>query len=298
MSSIDWIPCLDAGWVRRVTADGVILYRREGRAAGAVVIRRARRPVTRLRDLIAAARGRGGDSEVVAVRRLVTVEGEHGALVELARRRHDETGMLLLGVVYADDAMATVDAVSGRPDLHGAFREVVTHALAHFPLGLGSPRRRRYGYEPPAGWRGMPGLHGTSWLAPAHPLDPSAIRVFDARPAHHPGGGVIAKTLFEDPPDPLSIQESSSVPLVLSDGLSGVRDRVRGIAADGSERTIHIATLLDDRGHQYNLRLETDEITPGPALDAFDRLLATVRAVPGPHAEVRAAAPVFLHWAD
>src|SRR5262245_41487228 len=88
-------------------------------------------------------------------RRVVTVEGELGAIATTAGSCEGEPIEHSLAVSYADDFQVEIDARASRADQRDGVRAAVRELVSRFPVGLGELRYRRYLYQPPAGWHGV-----------------------------------------------------------------------------------------------------------------------------------------------
>jgi hypothetical protein len=246
-----------AGYTVQPTAEGAIL---DG-PCGRILHVERELPLRRLGDFV---RARGG--EVGEVERLVTDEGEHGALA-VGRGA-------VWGVVFGDDAFAWYEA-KGAGDLRTPIGALVrTHRL-----GLG-PRRRRYGYTPPAGWDAIArGLH-TDWLAPGFPHRWAVVSVYAAEPASTAATAILPSLLARAaaygfvPAAPPEVEERTT-----DDGMAGLEVAVEGAWGDLTVRR-RLAAFLDDH-HVYALELH--DRTRDPAiLEAFSTLQRTVARLPRP----------------
>ena len=116
------------------------------------------------------------------VTRLVTEEGEHAAWVTLAG--HDPAGSVRrwIGAVLCDEFVAAIDGLSRDPELDEIMNRATRWMLLHSSFGLGV-RRRRYLYEAPEGWQGLPSGLVTTWYPPDFPRRRSMLVVYPAEPS-------------------------------------------------------------------------------------------------------------------
>jgi hypothetical protein len=112
IDGIDW-----QGWSRKWMADGFILFPPQGRPAGGIRVQDRLRPLRATRAIVDQAlvemRGVLADLEVGPLRRLVTAEGEYGALLTIAgsRRADGRRVERTLGLVFGEDCYSRVDGI-------------------------------------------------------------------------------------------------------------------------------------------------------------------------------------------
>jgi hypothetical protein len=285
------------GWTLQHLADGVALLPPEGRAIGAIRIRDQVRPLRRVRDVIDAAadelRASAEDVNVATPVSLATDEGEYGFLARITGTAGGVPFVRVLGLVYSDDFYHRIDGVTTSPQALEQLAELVRMLTVRSYLGLGERRRRRFLYDPPPGWTGMPRGLTTVWLAPGFPEDPATITVPPARPvADLAAGPATLEGLLRETAWHGFRREWASppAPFVARAGLRGSRWTITGRAADGVTSSREVVALADAR-FWYVLRLDC----PRPTHEAtFATLCESVAPLPLPATTVAE----LSHWAD
>ncbi len=259
------------------------------------------RPLRRLRDLRAAQVAVLSETMTVQpgdVRRLTTAEGEHAALYKLTAEAGADTVQLVMGVVFADDFMTTIDSMCAVPQLAAHVEHTVEHLTVNLPLGLGIQRRRRYEYHQPEGWQPIVKPHSVSWYPRDFPKTRAVIRVFDAVPARDTPTVVLARRMFDDPQNDLSaVTDSGMMDMRTDTGLLGVIEVTRGAWSDGSPSAM-VRVTLQQGNYAYNMRLETSEPFTTEAQAIFQTLIRSVMPLPTPTVEEDSRIGRLIHWAD
>ena len=186
------IPLLP-GWQKRCSGDAVLFVHPNGPAAAAVHYQERLRPLQRMCDLVELALARRPMfrvNQALPVERVLTDEGEYAGLAVLRGQIEGRQAECHIGAVFGDDFQSLLQGVVTQPSLFPEFQANLRLLIAQDSLGLGR-RRRRFVYQPPPGWQGLPRGFATEWFPPEFPRDPSSITVFPANPALQAPGDLI-----------------------------------------------------------------------------------------------------------
>jgi hypothetical protein len=270
-------------WTRQWRGETLVITAPQG--AGIVVYDERVRPVGSVLDLIKAAPPPNGfaPATIGPIREIVTHEGEYGARVDVEGRLEDKPATLCFGFVVFEDFYSRTLGLITEPA--SSFRTTFDELVRGDTHILGASRRRRFRYDPPAGWREARRLFESTWFDPRStrslhvgPAIPNARGLADTILAGVLGGG--------DPAERIRAPGSS---LFTTHGLTGMWWRLRF-----ADRDSDIVILEDDR-FTYCARLDVRD-----AATAADDVLATVvdsiRPIPRT-SEATSTAP-FMHWAD
>jgi hypothetical protein len=156
----------------------------DDRDAGMVTYHERLRPIGRLADLIDATPRFPGFElhEVSPPETLVTAEGEYASLTVLRGASDGVARELTVGFVQLDDHYARLCAFARRREQFARFRAAARAMIIGDVHALAPRRRRRYLYQPPAGWQGRATTFETTWYPHDFPRRSSAITVFPAVP--------------------------------------------------------------------------------------------------------------------
>jgi hypothetical protein len=261
------------GWRMTSTADGIVLTANH---PGHIVVDEDLQLTGRILDVIGSL-----ESQIIIanVERLVTIEGEYAAIA----RGRTETEAYCLGFVFFDDSYMRVTGAS--PNAHAdavaaAVREIVITTRAW----LGNPRRRRFLYDAPTGWRRFVTTSGDeTWRSPT-----AGITVPRALPIASRAQMSIAATL-------LALELPADAPpadsVTTRHGLAGHR-WLRTIPLGGDEVDVVVVALTDER-YDYFVRL----IAPHGAQaerSVLDALVDSIEPLPTTSAVAAAPAVAFL----
>lgn len=164
------------GWTVERTDEGILLAPPEGPERALLRYIERRRPIARAIDLAQAGPVPSGFilGDTSAPKRLVTAEGEHGALVTRTGTLNGHAYVLAYAYVFLDDYYSSLEGMCV-PELVATVEDMI---LGDVHL-LGRVRRRRFNYAPPPGWRASADLFETKWQAPG---DTATIYVNPALP--------------------------------------------------------------------------------------------------------------------
>ena len=279
-------PTSGTGWVRLLVDDGVIAYREDvGAEAGTV------RVTFRVPGWLTLAEiARRGAAEMAGkIDGLDALCTEEGELAGIARLSGEVGGRPLerwIGVVYADDHHARIDAAFADGPARDAHRELVRMLVKHYPLRLGRARRRRYRFDAPKGWLVRPREQVVHYYAPGFPRVRGLITVLPAEPtsAQTLTHGA-SQFLHEDLMVGFDVTRDLQRDKVFSEfGLAGELVRGEGHRKGETQLTTVIQALLEDDAFVYRCRLETIEAHARDHEAALLALVRSVRPLPRPEA--------------
>jgi hypothetical protein len=248
------------GWSVKYLADGLVLAHPDARDAARLWYRERVRPARRLGaildEVLAASAGfvvgRVGPPE-----RLVTLEGEHAALVTVSGTQDGAPAQRDVGVVFGDDFYAALGGLCLRPDLDGAMTQLVRDLIVRDQQVLGL-RRRPFEYTPPPGWQPLARELAVEWHPPEFPNDRTVLKV---HPAYPHAGGSMATTpqaiarMYGD--HGIDVQEQQPPRAILNPaGLAGAAHALRVLPRNERVMQKEIVVLHDTR-HRYVLELSS-----------------------------------------
>ena len=257
------------GWQLERKGDVMMLASQTGR----IVVQEGLRPVAEIDALVAAVRL--ADFTLASVQRLVTCEGERGIVASgVAGNATIELGFVLL-----DDSYVRV--VGHGEGVAPVVRELVTSTRAY----LAAPRRRRFWYRTPPGWRRIESPGGIeTCLAPDYPAHRASISIPRALPiAAREQFSVVRELLGtdEEPPPPTPIKTQT--------GLTGMRWMREQISDDGVALEVMVVALSDGT-YDYFARA----IMPHGEQHVFADFIESIEPVPAPPAASSAVAPLMF----
>ena len=291
------------GWhVELRAADRIIVAPPGGRTLAWIEVRERERPLAPCHELVSrradALRAEGASAVAVErARRLITSEGELGAIGAIAGVVRGEPIEHSFAVVYADDSQTTIDGRAARIDQQAAVRAVVRELAIHVPVG-GGELLRRFWYRPPDGWQGVPRGLVTDWYPPDYPRDAVSIKVLPARPLRQPiAVAQIESLLHDDAFADFTIERRIRGDAEVG-ALRGAIVRVAGRSPGGARRMLITAALADEL-YLYRLRLDTGEERAAEREQVFLDMVKTVVPLPRSPASATpgATSDALGHWA-
>jgi hypothetical protein len=275
---------LIASWHRRWLADGVLISPADANGDW-LRIRTRQRPLRPFRDVL-------GDRAMGPLERLATVEGEHAGLVAV----HDPDEARVVAMIVADDSYVLVEARTADRERADWLRDLVRTVVRFYPLGLGSPRRRRYVYRPPAGFQALQRAGNVCWLSPEFPRISCRITAFDARPLKWFAPGAVDRLLFVDE-NPFAAKDSPIAPsrVATRGGLAGRAIRATGRGRDGTS-IAQVQTVLQDEHYYYAVQLDIRAAEWEAFVPIYEDVLCTIEPVPS--SELKPSVLAFLHWSE
>lgn len=235
---------------------------------------------------------------------IVTEEGEYGVIVPTRGLHAGLPVVRLLGVVITDEVFAALDTLILLRTQLALLERVSRELLLSVSLGLGV-RRRRFRYQPPAGWQAIPNGLVATWIPPGYPADATHIAVFPANPRGEAPAALFEALLRRDTAAGLAVTgEIASEPFVSAAGLEGQRFRFTG-SSPRHPWVAHDVVIGAAGAYRYVLRLETASTGEAEAHRArFDDLVRSAEPVPAPgkrvggFADDRAVASLATIWAE
>jgi hypothetical protein len=232
--------------------------------------------------------------------RIVTHEGEYGAWVGLGGTREGSRARMLVGAVFLDEFATVLVGLALIPEY---FDEVQNHFVEMLRTQQHdyTHRPRRFFYQPPPGWHGLPSGTTANWYPLDFPKNLTNIVVPPASRVEGDGTREI-ETAIAHCEVGLSIDATTRAEIVSVGGVRGTLARVLGKRAGRAEPIHRELAAFVTGGHLYRMRLETTNATR--ALEIQDIFRAVARSFrPLPTLEERRtgqpfAAPssAFEHW--
>jgi len=291
------LPQILPNWRAKFYADGIGLFPPEGRSRGGVRIRDRRRPLHAAKDLV--------DDLMVEmnlpglsrspIERITTAEGEYAALVTIFGT-NGASFERNLGFIFGDDFYTQIDAITTVASDLPFFRKATRELAFYYSIGLGELRRRRYYYEPPAGWMGYPRGLITEWCPPGFPNHKASISAFPARPVVETPAGLLDRTLHE-----LNwfgfrrTQVDEAAPIFNRHKLAGLIWRAAGTYEDGPLIHHDIAAFQDDRFY-YVARLESTPPRLEEDRNTFQLVVDSIEPLPHSQPSVMVHDESMLNW--
>lgn len=265
------IPLLP-GWTWAYVDDAYVMQSDRG----TLTYRERCRPLRSLRSILDEI-----SSALPAPERLTTLEGEYAAF--------SSEGDLSAGVVIGDDFYSLL---VGRGPIAALVRDLVMSDV--HSLGV---RRRRFWFEPPAGWPGVAMLFHAVYLAPEFPRSQRMLSVMPALP--RPTGEASADWMFaiHDLPMLQFARDATlgTTPISSAAGLHGQQQELRG-SARGATTTRFLA-VLEDATYLYPLTLDTTEENRDRDLAVLQSVIRSVVPLPA-RGQVKDTAAALSHFSD
>jgi hypothetical protein len=200
----------------------------------------------------------------------------------------------LFGFVFAEDFFTLIDAIYQGGDGADAFRAHVREIVLRTSLGIGEPRRRRFGHARPPGYQAVPRTFETDWYPVEYPRDYAKLTVYHAKPLAASPTAAFARMLTEDLPAELQIDAPTAArALKTPAGLTGELFSLSARLAGGPRRHHDLAVLVDTR-YVYLVRLESDDERLAQHRQAHAALVDSVVPLPIPPPLGEAGA--VAHW--
>jgi hypothetical protein len=274
---------------------GVVLVAPEGPGAGQIWCVRDAGPLRSLGRLARdAVRRLGLDAaRLGAPERLVTLEGEHAALVAIAGRLGGRPARVRLGAVFGDDRVTTFAGAVTELGHEARLDAMVRDRIARHAMGLGV-RRRRYVYAPPPGWQALVRGPITDWIAPAFPDEWAVVVVYPADPASARAAGILPALRGQAAAHGfVAEREDRPIALTSDGGLEGVR--LEAVGVHRGARVLRVLAGFLDARYIYALELQS---RCEPRWDehraAFEALCRSIEPVPARCAP----ADALRHWVE
>jgi hypothetical protein len=290
------------GWSWELRPDGVLTAPPEGKALGHIRYSERERPVRRPRD-VAAALERDARFRIVKMgnpERLITDEGEYGALLTVDGLLLEAPVQHTLGFVYLDDFYSVVDGLALAREQQGRFAQTVRNLTFNDLHGLAELRRRRFFYQPPPGWNGIASFLHTYWFPHDYPRNRSSLTVVPAIPVPQGSKSFIDETAEQQAaqsPGFALDTKGAAMPHVTRGGLNGsyweVVGRVKGTLC------FRDLLILDDGRFAYTVILESPRDRRDENLRVMRALVDTIEAIPKSGGKVTEESKLSMgHWAE
>jgi len=293
------IPSL-VGWSMELLPRGLAMTHPDGAATGTILYRERAQPLRRLGVLlheVLATLPRFEVDHIGAPERVMTYDGEYGALVTVRGTQAGRPAQRDFGFVFGDDFFSSVGGLCLVDDLRPSFTDIVRELVRQDVHALGL-RRRRFEYQPPPGWQPVPRGMATEWLPPDYPRNLTWLMAYAANPKNLvPGVSLAASVVYLEQLGH-RIEDRSPPEDVAVGSLTGQRQVIRTAPRDGKPPLVREVVLLEDQRYVYAFELSS--YSPphhDAARAALDGVLATVRPLPAP-SPIEAAASTLAHWVD
>jgi hypothetical protein len=291
-----------AGWSWEARGELIVAAPADGKSVGYVTYIERRRPLVRVSTVVAELEHdprfrivRAGKPE-----RIVTSEGEYGAVVIVDGLLLEAPVQHTLGFVFMDDSFSLINGMALHPAQFGRFASHVKHlALNDFHMA-GEMRRRRFFYEPPLGWGGIAKFLHTFWYPTDYPANRSKLIVIPAVPVP-PGTKdyIDAIAAFQMPDSEGFALDSMSEarPLSTKNKLSG--SLWEGLGRIGRVIGYRDIQVLDDGRYAYPVILESPRDKHDENLVLLRTLVDSIEPIPRPGDVMRLETKASMgHWAE
>lgn len=304
------IPLLP-GWQRVVRANAVIM-RAMDRPVGELRYREVYGPVQPIRRIIEErlALAPLPMSTVVKLHppeRVMTIEGEHAAIVQLdllcsdavvrpvgenLAAVPDRPAVRMFGVTFADHFTTLIDGLSLERQYFDEFIAAIRRVTRHTSLVLGE-RRRRFVYRRPPGWQALATPFTTRYIPPDYPRNLAMITVYPAMPAG-PSHWFLESVISDIREKGAVVRQVGEPELVSYGGVTGNRWKVT--STNNGKSLIHVPIVLQDKHYVYRLRLDHGPENLG-ARPVFDAVCESIERILQP-TTAKVASTDFDHWSE
>lgn len=291
-----------AGWSWEARGDHLVTAPPEGKAAGFVRYTERRRPLVRIRAVVAEleADRRFRITRCGRPERVATAEGEHGGIVTVDGLLLEAPVRHIIGFVFMDDCFSVIDGLALRADQFDRFENQVRNLVLNDYHMAGELRRRRYYYAPPRNWQGVAKFLHTFWFAPDYPANRSCLIVIPAMPVP-PGSkefiDAIAASQMPESEGFVLDSMSEAQPLHTGNNLSGSTWEGMGRLGRGiGYRDIHVPT---DGRFAYPVVLESPRERHDENLVMLRALVDSIEAIGRAGDVTREQSKASMgHWAE
>jgi len=281
---IDPIP----GWAWELGGEGITLVPPEGAACGAIRYVERVRPLQRIIDIARPADlpSAVGFKAVGPPERVITREGEYGAILTVEGTLPAGPVRRTVGCVYGDDFYSKIVGVALRPDQFDRFAATV-RALVETDAHVLGVRRRRCVYRPPKGWHGLNrgSFFHAQWYPPEFPKDASEMVIYPAWPTLPEGAADAVNRMVGlqmRPGSGLTLEEVQGPEEVKAEsGLTGVHWQL--VVRRGPEiRFTRDLFVLEDGRFIYPLHVDSFEAQRQRNRALLEEVMRSVQPIPTP----------------
>ena len=277
------------GWTLVNELDHLVLVHAGGRDVAVIRYRERCYPLHKVGALVRAELAAHPQFTPAAVpdvvERVLTSEGEYGALATIEGEERGAPAQRDLGYVFGDDFYAVASAVCYRPDQFEEVTKLVREIVVTDTHALGV-RRRRYEYSPPRGWQPIVRYFVTDWLAPEYPKDPVHVTVYPANPRAIAPPNLLAALAASGRGPDSRVEREQIMSLRTPSGLAG---EVADVAfTTGARRTVKQCLVLADQRYTYSMEV-TAQSDAQLAIHRheIEELFTSVQPIPAPRDEAR-----------
>ena len=277
------------GWTLVNELDHLVLVHAGGREVASIRYRERGYPLLKVGALVRAELSANPQFQPAAlpdvVERVLTAEGEYGALATIEGVERGAPAQRDLGFVFGDDFHATVSAVCYRADQFEEVTKLVRELVVTDTHALGV-RRRRYEYSPPRGWQPLVRFFVTDWLAPEYPKDPVHVTVYPANPLAIAPPNLLAALAASGRAPESRVEREQVASLRTPSGLGG--EIVEVAFTTGARRTVKLCMVLADQRYTYSMEVTAQSDAHLAAhRGVIEELFTSVQPIPSPRDEAR-----------
>jgi hypothetical protein len=283
------------GWSKSSTVDGVRLAGPDPERGSIAIHQRVPlRPIPEMiREHAHTSWGAKGTPELGPATLFPTCEGEHACLVPVAAQTARGPTDHWIAVVIGDEHAVLIDGTAAPAHLT-EMRERVHRIAEYYYLALGEMRRRKFEYQPPAGWNGLRHPTSTSWYHPGYPRQMAVIKVFDVRPAAVSAPDVLDRVLFID--TSIINDEPPTPPIACRTPRGLVGYVVRGDGTLGGIPVSFASAYFTDERFAYFMRLEAGRDIFAAAMPVLAAMTESIVSIP--YTRLKASTTNLIHWAE
>jgi len=277
------------GWTLVNELDHLALVHAGGREVAVVRYRERSYPLLKVGTLVRAELSGHPQFKPSAVpdvvERVLTAEGEYGALATIEGEEGGVRTQRDLGFVFGDDFYSVVSAVCYRAEEFEELTKLVRDLVVSDTHALGL-RRRRYEYSPPRGWQPLVRYFVTDWLAPEYPKDPVHVTVYPANPITIAPPNLLAALAASGRTPESRLEREQVAALRTPSGLAGEVAEI--VFTTGARRTVKLCMVLADQRFTYSMEVTAQSDAHLAAHRAeIEDLFTSVQPIPAPRDEAR-----------
>lgn len=291
-----------AQWSCELLPDGVAMTHPSGSSVASILYRERARPMRPVATLVAQVLAGWPDfhiDQMSALERLITIDGEFAAAVTVIGSEHGRIVHRNLGFVLTDDFYSSVTSTC-RVETHTAQVAILLRELLRTDVHALGIRRRRFEYDPPAGYQPVRQSLAVEWIPPDYPNHGASILVHPANPAKGFGVADLSRIPSELAQLGFNVTRvKPHEPISHPSGLQGEHQEIAFQAPGSQPSMLRASVVLRDELYVYPLEITSR--TPGrwhDHLAVFEAVVRSVRPLPRPGVAAVADPAVLLHWID